>query len=389
MSAKPGLSHLGGLTIALYVAGLGALGFAGWTVWGSAKRLSEWPEVSAAIKARRVIGDPKGYRGEVDFAYAEQGIKYVSSAHDTVVTSTPGEALARLQEWPVGATRTVRYNPTDPSEVDMDARDAVSRFIAPGAGVLAGLVLIVFAIVRTSETFDEIRAASVAPEPLPEGGPLPDVDWIARATEAAEKRRQEAVVAKKSNAKLRKQVRRVRVGALALGATGLALWGAGWWVARPELEQRNAWQRADATSVGVSVVDVERAGKTQYSVDALMALERSATGSAVLVSAGAWYADRAKAEADSAKVEYGSAHQVVLDPKEPFRARLAETMTWKDFGWPIAFAVLGLLALASGGWVFREGQAIKAAGERKLKSLGPKTAFPTPPKPIDLDFKGH
>lgn len=385
MSAKPGLSHLGGLTIALYVAALGALGVAGWQVWGSAKRLSEWPEVSAVIKGRRVTGDPKGYRGEVDFAYAEAGIKYVSTARDTVVAGSPGEALARLADWPVGATRTVRYNPQDPSDVDMDARDAVSRFLAPGALAVVGLALLVLAIVRTSETFDEVRAASVAPEPLPEGGPLPDVDWVARAQEAAEKRRQEAIVAKKSNAKLRKQVRRVRVGALAVGATGLALWGAGWLVARPEIAQRREWRRTDATTVGVSIVDVERAGKSLYSVDALMALERSASGMAVLVSAGGWYADRAKAEADSAKVEYGSAHQVLLDPTEQFRARLADTLNWTDFGWPIAFGLLGLLALASAGWLVREAQAIKAAGERKLKALGPKTAFPTPPKPIDLD----
>lgn len=389
MSAKPGIGQLGGLTIALFIAGLGAMGFAAWQISGASKRLSEWPEVNAAVMGRRVIGDPKGYRGEVDFAYAERGIKYVSNARDAVVSGEPDEALERLSQWPVGSTRRVRYNPQDPSEIDMDARSEVARYVGPAALAALGLALFIVAIVRTSELFDEVRAASVAPESLPEGGPLPDMDWIARAQEAAEKRRQEAVVARKSNAKLRKQVRRVRAAALAVALVGAALGGAAWWVARPELEQRAEWRRTDATSVGVSVVDVERAGKTLYSVDALMALERSATGMAVLVSAGPWYADRAKAEADSAQVEYGSAHQVLLDPDERFRARLAATLAWTDFAWTIGFALMALFALGSAGWLVREAHAIQAAGDRKLRSMGPKTPMPTPPKPIDLDFKGH
>ena len=384
MSTKPGLKHLGNLTIALYVIGVVAMGVAGWQGRGRAKRLSEWPEVQAKVIGRRVAGDPGGYRGEVDFAYAEQGIKYTSNARDNAVTATPAEALERLTEWPVGAARRVRYNPEDPSEVDMDARDTLARFLWPGILALLGLGAVVLAIVRTSEALDEVRAASAEPEPLPMGGPLPDIDWVARATEAAEKRRQESIVARKTNAKLRKEVRRVRVAALALATTGLALSGAAWLVARPELAQRSEWRRTDATSVGVSVVDVERKGKSLYSVDALMALERSATGSAVLVSAGDWYADRAKAEADSARVEYGSAHQVLLDPNERFRARLTSTLGWLDFGWPIAFVIMGLAALASGGWIAREAQAIKVAGERKLRSMGPRTPMPTPPQLIDL-----
>ena len=384
MSTKPGLQHVGQLTIALFLVGVAGMGVAGWQVRGRAKRLSDWPQVPAKVIGRRVVGDPAGYRGEVDFAYAEQGIKYTSNGSDNAVVAKPAEALERLAAWPVGSTRRVRYNPEDPSDIDMDARDTLARFLWPGILALMGLAVVVLAIVRTSEAFDEVRAASAEPEPLPMGGPLPDIDWVARATEAAEKRRQESIVARKTNAKLRKQVRRVRVVALALASTGLALWGASWLVARPEFAQRSDWPTTDASSVGVSVVDVERKGQTLYSVDALMALERSATGSAVLVSAGDWYADRAKAEADSARVEYGSAHQVLLDPDEKFRARLASTLSWTDFGWPIAFLLMGLAALGSGAWIAREAQAIKTAGERKLRSMGPKTPMPTPPTLIDL-----
>ena len=387
MSTKPGIGHLGGLTYGLYVAGVAAIAFASWQVWGSAKRLSEWPEIRATVTGRRVIGDPAGYRGEVDFSYAEQGIKYVSNARDAVVTAKPGEALERLDQWPVGAVRTVRYNPQDPSEVDMDARDALARFVWPSLLAVVGIVFVVVGIVRTVETFDEMRAASAEPEPLPMGGPLPDMDWIARATEAAEKRRQESIVAKKSNAKLRKQVRRVRAGAAAVGATGLLLFGAGYLVARPQMALRSEWRRADASSVGVSIVDVERSGKTLYSVDALMALDRSATGSAVLVSAGDWYADRAKAEADSAKVEYGTAQPVLLDPNEPFRARLASRLHWTDFLWTMAFALMGLITLGAAVWLAREAQEIQVAGMRKVRALAPKTPMPTPPKPIELDFR--
>ena len=386
MSTKPGIGHLGGLTYGLYVAGVAAIAFASWQVWGSAKRLSEWPEIRATVTGRRVIGDPAGYRGEVDFSYAEQGIKYVSNARDAVVTAKPGEALERLDQWPVGAVRTVRYNPQDPSEVDMDAREAFARFVWPAALALAGIVLIVVAGVRTSEKFDEIRAASAEPEALPMGGPLPDMDWIARATEAAEKRRQEAIVAKKSNAKLRKEVRRVRIGATTVGVTGLLLCGAAYLVARPQMALRSEWRKMDASSVGVSIVDVERKGKTLYSVDALMALERSASGSAVLVSAGDWYADRAKAEADSAQVDYGTAHQVILDPDEKMRARLASSLHWTDFLWTIAFALLGLVALGSAGFLVREAQEIQTAGMRRVRALAPKTPMPTPPRPFDLDF---
>ena len=385
MSTKPGISHLGGLTIGLYLVGLTAVGVAGWQLWGRAKHLSEWPEVGATVTGRRVIGDAGGYRGEVDFAYAEQGIRYVSNAHDNVVVGAPAQAIERLAEWPVGSVRSIRYNPADPSEIDMESTDAVARFVWPAALALLGIALLALAIVRTSERFDEIRAASAEPEPFPEGGPLPDMDWIARAQEAAEKRRQEAIVAKKSNAKLRKAVRRVRVGALTVGSIGVALGGAAWLVARPELAQRSDWRKADATSVGVSVVDVERRGKTLYSVDALMALDRTSTGMAVLVPAGGWYADRAKAESDSARVEYGSAHQVLLDPSERFRARLTSTLSWTDFGWAVAFLLMGLAALGSAGWLLREAQAQQAAGERKLRALGPKTPMPTPPKPHGMD----
>ncbi len=387
MSTKPGIQHLGGLTYGLYVAGVAAIAFASWQVWGSAKRLSEWPEIRATVTGRRVIGDPEGFRGEADFSYAEQGIKYVSSARDAVVVGKPSDALERLEQWPVGSVRTVRYNPQDPSEVDMDTRDALARFVWPSLLALVGIVFVVVAIVRTSETFDEIRAASAEPEPLPMGGPLPDMDWVARAMEAAEKRRQESIVAKKSNAKLRKAVRRVRAGAAAVGVTGLALLGAGYLVARPQMALRSEWRRTDASSVGVSVVDAERAGKTLYSVDALMALERSSTGSAVLVSAGAWYADRTRAEIDSAKVEYGTAHQVLLDPEEKFRARLASSLHWTDFLWTIAFALMGLIALGSAGFLVRESNDIQTAGMRKVRALAPKTPMPTPPQPIDLDFK--
>ncbi len=387
MSTKPLIKHLGAFTIGLYVAGLAAVGFASWQVWGKAKRLSEWPETRATVAGRRVIGDPAGYRGEVDFSYALQGIKYVSPARDDVALGTPAAVLDRLTQWPVGAARVVRFNPQDPGELDMDAREPFARFVWPALLALSGLLLVIVGIVRTSERFDEIRAANAEPEPLPMGGPLPDMDWIARATEAAEKRRQEAIVAKKTNAKLRKKVRRVRFGALTLGVAGLALCGAGYGVARPELAQRSAWRRADASSVGVSIVDVERSGKTLYSVDALMAVERSATGSAVLVTAGDWHADRAKAEADSDKVDYGSLHQVLLDPAEPFRARLASSLHWTDFAWTIVFALLGLAALGGGGFLAREAQAIHAAGMRQVKALAPKTPMPTPPKPRDLGFK--
>jgi hypothetical protein len=386
VSTKPGLKHLGGLTIGLYLAGAVAVGVAGWQVWGESRHLSEWPEIQATVKGRRVIGDPDGYRGEVDFAYAEQGIKYVSSARDAVVVGKPSQALERLEQWPVGSQRTVRYNPQDPSEVDMDAREAFARFVWPAALALLGIGLIVVAGVRTSERFDEIRAASAEPEPLPMGGPLPDMDWIARATEAAEKRRQEAIVAKKSNAKLRKEVRRVRIGAAAVGVTGLLLCGAAYLVARPQMALRSEWRKMDASSVGVSIVDVERKGKTLYSVDALMAVEKSATGSAVLVSAGDWYSDRAKAEADSAKVDYGTAQPVIVDPKDEFRARLAASLHWTDFLWTIAFALMGLAALGSAAYLVREAQEIQTVGMRKVRALAPKTHMPTPPRPIDLDF---
>ncbi|MBI2796222.1 MAG: DUF3592 domain-containing protein [Gemmatimonadetes bacterium] len=385
MSSKSVVSQIGKLTWLLYLAGFGVAGYAGYVVQSKAERLSDWPQVRAKVLGRRVIAHESGYVGEVDFAYQETGLKYTSSGHDEVVSGSPGEALTRLAEWPVGSTRTIRYSPTDPAEVDMQATASVKRFVWPAIGILLGIVLVVLAVIQTVETYEEVKAHSVPPEPLPEGGPLPDIDWVARAQEAAEKRRQEAVAAKKVNAKVRKQVRRVAVAAMAAFVLGLGLAGASWLSARPQLVQRNEWRRTDATSVGVSVVDVERKGTTLYSVDALMALERSATGSALLLPAGGWYKERAKAEADSALVEYGSHHSVLLDPAEPFRGRLAITLQWTDFGWAIAFAVLALVAFAGGGLLVREALAVKAAGERKVKAAAPRTKMPTPPVTPTID----
>ena len=379
MSSKSVVSQIQGLTWALLVAGLGLMSYSGYEVWGKAQRISDWPEVQAQVLGRRVIAHESGYVGEVDFAYRETGLRYTSSGRDEVASGSPGDALARLDAWPVGSTRTIHYSPTDPAEVDMQAKASVRRFVWPSIGILIGIVLVVLAAIQMIDVYDDVRAHSVPPEPIPEGGPLPDIDWVARAQEAAEKRHQEALTAKKVNVKVRKQLRRIAATALALFATGLGLAGASWLSARPELAQRNEWRRAEATSVGVSVVDVERKGTTLYSVDALMALDQSAAGIALLVPAGSWHKERARAEADSALVEYGSRHSVLLDPGEKFRGRLALTLRWTDFGWAIVFAVLTLAAFGGGGLLAREGLAVKAAGDRKVRAAAPRTKMPTPP----------
>ena len=379
MSAKSVGSQIAGLTWGLYLAGIVVAGYSGYQVWGKAQRISDWPEVHAQVLGRRVIGHEQGFVGEVDFSYQETGLKYTSSGRDEVVSDSPGDALSRLHEWPVGSRRTIRYNPTDPAEVDMQAKASIRRFVWPAIGILLGLVLLVLAVIRTIDVYDEVKAHSVPPEPLPEGGPLPDIDWVARAQEAAEKRRQEAVAARKVNATVNKEVRRMAAAAVALVATALGLGAAAWLSARPELAQRNEWRRADATSVGVSVVDVERKGTTHYSVDALVALDRSASGIALLMPAGGWHQERVKAEADSTLVEYGSHHTVLLDPVEPFRGRLAITLHWSDFGWAAAFVLLSLASLGGAGVLARSAMAVRAAGDRKVKAAAPKTKMPTPP----------
>ena len=386
MSTESVVSKMKGLTWGLFLTGLALGGYAGWEVWGRAQRLSDWPEIRAQVIGRRVLGDAKGYVGEVDFKYQETGLTYTSSGKDEVVSGSPGAALARLDAWPVGSVRTVRYNPTDPSEVDMQARASVTRFLWPAVGIAIGIALLVIAIMQTIDTYEEVKAHNVPPEPIPDGGPLPDMDWVARAQEAAEKRRVEAIAAKKVNVKVRKQVRRIRVAALAAVTVGAVFAALGWLSARPELVQRAEWRRTDATSVGVSVMDVEHKGTTLYSVDALMALERSAQGIALLVPASGWFSDRARAESESAKVEYGSQHQVLLDPSEPHRGRLASTLQWTDFGWAIVFGLLALIALGGTGWLVRESLLVRAAGERKAKAAAPRTRMPTPPTSPMVDL---
>ena len=386
MSSRSLASHIKPLTWGLYLVGVVLMAYAGWQVRGRAQRLSDWPEINAQVIGRRVVGDAKGYVGEVDFKYQESGLTYTSNTKDEVVSGSPAAALARLYEWPVGSVRTIRYNPQDPSEMDMQAQGSVTRFLWPAILIVVGLAMFVLAIVQTIDVHDDLKAHSVQAEPLPDGGPLPDMDWVARAQVAAEKRRVEAIAAKKVNATVRKQVRRLIVGVLACVVVAATLAAVGWFAARPELVQREEWRRTDATSVGVSVMDAEHAGTTLYSVDALMALERSAQGAALLVPASGWFSERAKAEAESAKVEYGSRHQVLVDPSEPYRGRLADTMSWKDFGWTIAYGVLALLALAGAGWFVREAKLVTEAGERKARAAAPRTKIPTPPVSPTVDL---
>ena len=368
MSGKPVVKELGALTWGLYVGSLVLMGLAGWQVWGKTRKLSEWPEVVALVTASRVDGEEHGYRGEVDFAYAEGGMKWTSSGHDEVLSESPDEVRARLSQWPVGSKRTIRYNPSDPSDVDFTAAGSPTRFIWPAVLFLLGVGALVLAIVRTSEKIDEIKATQVAPEPPPDGGPLPDVDWVARAEEAADKRRVAAVAAKKVNVKLRRQVRRILVGGVALAALGVLLLGVAWLKARPELTQRD-WNRTDATAVGVAVIEAQRPGKAAiYSTNVAVEIAQAATKLTLLAPGGGWHKARGPAEKDSARYEFGSAHTALVDPAEPYRARLAETLSWTDFGWAIVLVVVALASFGGGGMFFREALQVKASGGKKGKT---------------------
>lgn len=130
------------------VAALACLAAAAVTGYRRHQIVSSWPEVEALVSGSQLRRShtTDGYlvfRPEIEFRYAVAGREYVCSR-----TSERGSdyawACRQLARFAPGTHHTVKYDPTDPSQIRFDAAYSLGFFLTPvvtgGVGVIFSLI---------------------------------------------------------------------------------------------------------------------------------------------------------------------------------------------------------------------------------------------------------
>ena len=166
----------------MVVAGLGCLGYFGWIYFQQSDAAS-WPTVSAkvvtshieqeaSVSARR--GAQTNYLARIEFQYTVDDTVFTSTDlwFDSEPVSTNRLDMVKLtDEYPVGKTISVYYNPAKPQRaVKIPDKNATLVKWAMGGGALSLIIgaLLAWSGTRSPTTKESSLAASVRPlRPMP------------------------------------------------------------------------------------------------------------------------------------------------------------------------------------------------------------------------------
>ncbi len=150
------------------IAGLLAMGAGAYLAWVQLDKNRIWPEVKGTVSRSRLVGEAGGdsgplYKVWVEFHYSAGGKDYVGNTGDGWSSNDRSILMAELRRYPDRSVHMIRYNPADPTQVQIETELTAGSFtpamVAGGIG-LCVVVVSLFGLV-----------SRVTREPLTEAPP--------------------------------------------------------------------------------------------------------------------------------------------------------------------------------------------------------------------------
>ena len=129
--------------------------------------LSKWPAVEAEVTKSELhrMSSRNGpiYRAEWEFLYTANGRQYRTPLQSSTNNGSLDSRKAEAGRFPLGSRRTIRYDPSDPDAIEVNAGYTIGFFLLPLIFIAAGLsagILVLWLIRRSSKDEPHTRCQS-------------------------------------------------------------------------------------------------------------------------------------------------------------------------------------------------------------------------------------
>ncbi|HXZ18639.1 MAG TPA: DUF3592 domain-containing protein [Candidatus Acidoferrales bacterium] len=133
------------------IAGLVAMGAGGYMAWAQVNKNRDWPEVKGTVQRSWLVGeagDKSGpvYKAGIEFVYTVGGKDYVGKTADSWTGRDRAIMEAELRQYPTWSVHPIRYNPADPTQVQIESAAAIGSFTPAGVAGGIGLCAVVVSL---------------------------------------------------------------------------------------------------------------------------------------------------------------------------------------------------------------------------------------------------